>query len=333
MSLKLGDSHDLRESPLEKGFKKISSESISKIRQGGSSCSFDFREAGPSAPAVGETTSPVFNPSSRQVGVIKPIARDKDTDVSARNAINVDKNTNKSGEEKEVMYIEKDPPLAFKSWKEIAAERSASQARIQQQRPYVAKEEAKSEPGRDAGRQSAISPKASQPEGVDHTAYQAKPDQRQHQKQKHQEQRSSDSSKAESVKENQFPMAREASSKDEEAESKIHLTKDDLSGATSETKPESSVATPSDTVNNDNAGGKSYRDEWKKRNSEQNSMVFNFVNTDRETSHIENDGRDISRRTRSKKGKRNLSKVSQENEVHGIRIHSFIRARFMFRLR
>ena len=46
-----------------------------------------------------------------------------------------------------------------------------------------------------------------------------------------------------------------------------------------------------------------YRDSWKKRNDEQNTMVFNFVNSQKDVTHIENDGRDISRRT--KKGKKN----------------------------
>ena len=53
-------------------------------------------------------------------------------------------------------------------------------------------------------------------------------------------------------------------------------------------------------------GGPNYRDSWKKRNDEKNTMVFNFVGSKKDTTHIENDGRDISRRgkgTRKSKAK------------------------------
>jgi hypothetical protein len=43
-------------------------------------------------------------------------------------------------------------------------------------------------------------------------------------------------------------------------------------------------------------GGNSYRDSWKARNDQQNTLVFNFTNSKKDVSHIENDGLDLSKR-------------------------------------
>ena len=43
----------------------------------------------------------------------------------------------------------------------------------------------------------------------------------------------------------------------------------------------------------------SYRDSWKSRSDQQNnSFVFNFVNSKKDVSHIENDGLDLTNRTK-----------------------------------
>ena len=43
----------------------------------------------------------------------------------------------------------------------------------------------------------------------------------------------------------------------------------------------------------------SYRDSWKARSDQQNnSFVFNFVNSKKDVSHIENDGLDLTKRTK-----------------------------------
>ena len=41
-----------------------------------------------------------------------------------------------------------------------------------------------------------------------------------------------------------------------------------------------------------------YRDSWKSRNDVQNTLVFNFVNSKKDVSHIENDGLDLTNRTK-----------------------------------
>ena len=43
----------------------------------------------------------------------------------------------------------------------------------------------------------------------------------------------------------------------------------------------------------------SYRDSWKSRSDQQNnSFVFNFVNSKKDVSHIENDGLDLTKRSK-----------------------------------
>lgn len=56
-------------------------------------------------------------------------------------------------------------------------------------------------------------------------------------------------------------------------------------------------------VTDKSGGGNSYRDSWKARNDQQNTLVFNFTNTKKDVSHIENDGLDLSKRKKqSNKG-------------------------------
>ena len=67
----------------------------------------------------------------------------------------------------------------------------------------------------------------------------------------------------------------------------------------------------SNKVGNGGVGDTSYRDNWKARNKAEQSgtMVFNFVNTKRDVTHIENDGLDLSKRSSKKKTQIQLSKV------------------------
>ena len=52
-------------------------------------------------------------------------------------------------------------------------------------------------------------------------------------------------------------------------------------------------------------------------------MVFNFSNTKRDVTHIENDGRDISRRPKSKtKDKKKMIKQAEKAKVSQSVIHS-----------
>jgi hypothetical protein len=43
-------------------------------------------------------------------------------------------------------------------------------------------------------------------------------------------------------------------------------------------------------------GGNNYRDSWKARQDQQNTLVFNFINSKKDVSHIENDGLDLTKR-------------------------------------
>ena len=82
-----------------------------------------------------------------------------------------------------------------------------------------------------------------------------------------------------------------------------------------DTSKASNVTTNNDKNSSNNVGSNngtgsdpSYRESWKARNKaeQQNTMVFNFVNTKRDVTHIENDGLDLSKR---KGVKTQLSKV------------------------
>ena len=42
----------------------------------------------------------------------------------------------------------------------------------------------------------------------------------------------------------------------------------------------------------------SYRESWKSRNDTQNTFTFNFVNSKKDVSHIENDGLDLTHRNK-----------------------------------
>ena len=51
----------------------------------------------------------------------------------------------------------------------------------------------------------------------------------------------------------------------------------------------------------------SYRDSWKSRSDQQNnSFVFNFVNSKKDVSHIENDGLDLTKRSKKVRYKRSF---------------------------
>ena len=55
-----------------------------------------------------------------------------------------------------------------------------------------------------------------------------------------------------------------------------------------------------------------YRESWKKhRDAENNTMVFNFLNTQKDVTHIENDGLDLSQRKKNKHHLNRLAKVSK----------------------
>ena len=53
----------------------------------------------------------------------------------------------------------------------------------------------------------------------------------------------------------------------------------------------------------------SYRDSWKSRSDQQNnSFVFNFVNSKKDVSHIENDGLDLTKRSKKVRYNRSFYK-------------------------
>ena len=59
-------------------------------------------------------------------------------------------------------------------------------------------------------------------------------------------------------------------------------------------RPESQETNTVDSTDNKN----NYRDSWKSRNDTQNTFTFNFVNSKKDVSHIENDGLDLTNRNK-----------------------------------
>ena len=54
-----------------------------------------------------------------------------------------------------------------------------------------------------------------------------------------------------------------------------------------------------------------FRDSWKKNNETKNTIVFNFLNSQKDVTHIENDGLDLSTRRKKKQHLQQMAKVSQ----------------------
>ena len=59
-------------------------------------------------------------------------------------------------------------------------------------------------------------------------------------------------------------------------------------------RPEAQETNTVDSTDNKN----NYRDSWKSRNDTQNTFTFNFVNSKKDVSHIENDGLDLTNRNK-----------------------------------
>ena len=96
---------------------------------------------------------------------------------------------------------------------------------------------------------------------------------------------------------------------------KSEVSKDFISNK--ETNKSSNV-----TSKGGNGNDPSYRESWKARNKaeQQNTMVFNFVNTKRDVTHIENDGLDLSKRSTKKKTQIQLSKVRKSIKLYLLKL-------------
>ena len=60
-----------------------------------------------------------------------------------------------------------------------------------------------------------------------------------------------------------------------------------------------------------------FRDSWKKNNETKNTIVFNFLNSQKDVTHIENDGLDLSTRRKKKQHLQQMAKVSRSTNPFG----------------
>jgi hypothetical protein len=313
---------------IDEGIKTITSDALANIRQGGSSVSFDFNNKS----ALGNN-SPNYLPNTekKQVGVIRPIARtvNEEEKLNRLNSELRTTNTQQLEAEKEVLLINKEQmaPLPKTYLKlqaqaatinrdvpDVAADKGKDEAVLVMAKPAVITEDTDS----DAERKPSPKLEEKKP----------KVEEKKPRVEEKKQPKGETAPKVKVVKnieleQKPLPPKRVISfgeekviSFGEEKENEVkksngHMVVDD--GLNVDDSPNSS---PPSAVNNKITGGGSYRDTWKKRNDEQNTVVFNFANTKKDVTHIENDGRDISRRPKSSKsGSKKRRKEAQKSKV------------------
>ncbi len=317
----------------DEGIKHVSSDSISRIRQGSSSVSFNFNGAGVGSNSRNYLPSKESGSAAagRQVGVIRPITRESIRESQQHQA--------EKERPKEVIYIEKktlqmpssptasapQAPAAKSSWMEEANRKNRRLAaaaakhdqtvergsvvhhhRVPSRPTHHPPAVPPQEPVRETSVVSKTLPEPKKPEVllVTKKDLPASPKLLRRQTNVEAEAPSAGGGQRfvpspERLIVSSSPpseMRREIMTRVEAKSSSTSAgVVDDgsNSSSSSSSSPQPMMAAAAVDVG---AGENSYRDSWKKRNEEQNTMVFNFVNSAKEVSHIENDGRDISKR-------------------------------------
>lgn len=300
----------------EEGIKRISNDSINKIREGGSSVSFNFSKPtamGMTNPAT-RTTPPTYLPydkennAMKQVGVIRPMTRSPGQTDSREPVINnkhekspvIQPTAVPTFQEKEIILIPKDelraPILPKKSWNNVADKNQRNSTHLL----------ASNGPSPSVVKPSWI--KKSQVEDTDT------------QKKTPSTGDSLALAKPAAVIEEVIPKSESSAKKAQTGSMKSDLIE----------KP----STEAPVIGSQLGKNNNYRDDWKKRNEQKNTIVFNFVHTEKDVTHIDNDGRDISNRRKKNSKKRNqqLSKVRLFMPFSWITLHlgNFMSTRIVF---
>lgn len=294
----------------EEGIKRISQASIQNIRNDGNVVNFIFDDKSPGVKSYLPGSSPPDSKNSppKQVGVIRPISRDNDPGYKAQelhsqgdfklardafsdknskgssmHVSNLNKINNNKAEEqektrhmKETLIIEKDPVFVpVESWIENTQNKKPQSKKIHSEKhkeiisspPVIVSAPTPSER---TSPPSVISksPPTVPPRNGSKLEHTGSPPKRQAQ------QKYFDSNIETSVP----PISN--------AKSDIVAVKEDITN----------VHAVNGDVTDKVGGGNSYRDNWKARNEQQNTLVFNFTNSKKDVSHIENDGLDLSKR-------------------------------------
>jgi len=282
----------------EEGIKRISQASIQNIRNDGNVVNFNFDDKSPNVKSYLPGSNPPDSKNSppKQVGVIRPITRDTDpgnktgewmsqgnlkpvvgekkSKSSSAQVSNLNRiNNNKTAEhEKETLVIEPDPVFVpVESWTEHTQNKKPHSKKIHSEKqketisnnsPPVISTPVTSPPSV-TSTQSPRSPPSVPPRNGSKLEHTGSPPKRQVQ------QKYFDSNIEQSVAKSEIIGAKEDNTN-------VHAVNGDVT----------------DKV----GGGNSYRESWKARNDQQNTLVFNFTNSKKDVSHIENDGLDLSKR-------------------------------------
>jgi len=304
----------------EEGIKHISEASIQNIRNDGNVVNFNFDDKSPTIKSYlpGSTPPDSKNSLPKQVGVIRPISREADainktTDLMSQrdlkpavrntssenktktNVVNVSKlnkvNNNKtvdhdkSKHQKETLIIEKDPVFVpVESWIENTQNKKPHTKKIHSEKhkennlklnsspvilsPVTPIPAERVNPPTVTSNHSSKSPPSVPPRNGSKLEHTGSPPNRQiHQK--------------------YF---------DTNIEPNVAHSNHEKSDTNAVKEDSSNVHAVNGDVTDKTGAGNSYRDSWKARNDQQNTLVFNFVNTKKDVSHIENDGLDLSKR-------------------------------------
>ncbi len=309
----------------DEGIKLVSSDSISRIRQGGNSVSFNFKGNANGAgnrnylPKSGGSLDKE-NSVGRQVGVIRPITREVINKNHANNAKS--SAVDKTEKPKEVIYLERQSvKQPTKSWTSTEPSGKSDRAGKHEfsdrsNKPKPLEEHTvmpvKVEPKKDEKNEVLLVSRRDLPSSPKLLKRQEKVEEVEERRElavsKSEKKPRPPSSSFERVSEarnGHHDGVEDGAKRDKEIISSRH----ERERLTSPPPPSLQATSAS--------GGGSYRDSWKKRTEEQNTMVFNFVNSEKEVSHIENDGRDITKRNSSSgkaKKKRNLALAKVRKE-------------------
>jgi len=300
----------------EEGIKRISQASIQNIRNDGNVVNFIFDDKSANVKSYLPGSNPPDSKNSlpKQVGVIRPISRDSDvinktTDLmsqcdlkptvrdtfsekknkaSPAHVSNLNKiNNNKTIErespkhQKETLIIEKDPVFVpVENWKENTQNKKPHSKKIHSEKHKETNSSSvisthvtpipveRTNPPSVTSNHSSKSPPSVPPRNGSKLEHIGSPPKRQ-------------------VHQKYF---------DSNIEANVSPSNHDKSDIIAVKEDNSNVHAVNGDVTDKSGGGNSYRDSWKARNDQQNTLVFNFTNSKKDVSHIENDGLDLSKR-------------------------------------
>jgi len=309
----------------EEGVKHVSESSIKNIREDSNviQISFDDNNQGIKSYLPGGGGSDHRNSQPKQIGVIRPISRENDTSPhlklrkgdnkieksvekgkNAKNILEKVNNVNNSVEKvskvnKETLVIDKDPIVHLtpaNKWTENAQITHDSKIKLEQPKSTTTSESVISE--------RLSSPKVTLRAPVTPQNKSIPPAVPLRNGSKLEHGNTQESPKNTVTLESQNTRGIDDSintrGKNEKTSTKGAEENQSVRGGQ---ENKNSQSTPTNQSIKNKEGNGNYRDGWKARKEQENSLVFNFVGSKKDTSHIENDGLDLSKRNAKQNNK------------------------------